>query len=69
MITGDCEHTWAKCGSYDRVKLLFRLAQLRAMISGSHGTLHFAYLGIFRNTPFWKGGHVPRGKRKPNNVW
>ena len=26
MITGDCEHTWAKCGSYDRVKLLFRLA-------------------------------------------
>ena len=25
MITGDCEHTWAKCGSYDRVKLLFRL--------------------------------------------
>ena len=28
MITGNCEHTWAKCGSYDRVKLLFRLADI-----------------------------------------
>ena len=26
MITGDREHTWSKCGGYDRVKLLFRLA-------------------------------------------
>ena len=32
MITGDCEHTWAKCGSYDRVKLLFRLAKSSCMM-------------------------------------
>ena len=52
MITGDCEHTWAKCGSYDRVKLLFRLACGVTLLHATKARLTDRWHRFFNLTQF-----------------